>query len=134
MSNSRTKYLCCGHTTGRLPVKKIHYHWQLHQDFEHWVYNKPQPEAPEPKHIVSEPPKDFRKERLYLLIENPDDTDTLTAIRRLADIYIGAQDVVLVLKDGDTKRPLKMPFHVEVTPDLLTKLKDLLGEANVKVK
>ena len=98
------------------------------------VHSGAQVEALETRRVIKEPPKDPRKERLYLLIENPDDTDTLAAIRRLADLNLGVQDVVLVLKDGETKRPLKMPFRVEVNDDLLAKLKDLLGENNVKVK
>ncbi|MBO7718480.1 DNA polymerase III subunit alpha [Candidatus Saccharibacteria bacterium] len=91
------------------------------------------PKVEEPRIVITEPPKDRRKERLYILIENSDDTETLTAIRRLADIYLGMQEVVLVIKDGEEKRPLKMPFRVEVSDELLAKLKDLVGEANVKV-
>ena len=89
---------------------------------------------PEPLRVLKEPPKDRTKDRLYILIENPDDTETLTAIRRLADINLGMQEVVLVLKDGDTKRPLRMPFRVEVSDELLIALKDLVGSANVVVK
>ncbi len=84
--------------------------------------------------VLKEPPKDPRKERLYLLVENPDDTETLTAIRRLADIYMGMQDVVMVIKDGDTKKPLKMPFKVDACEELLDKLRELLGADNVKTK
>ncbi len=84
--------------------------------------------------VLAAPPKDPRKERLYLLIENPEDTDTLSAIRRLADLNVGFQEVILVLKDGETKRPLRMPFKVDVTDDLLGKLKELLGEEKVRVK
>ena len=92
-------------------------------------------EAPSdlPKTVVKEPPKDPRKERLYILIENAEDTELLTAIRRLADIYLGIQDVVLVLKDGEEKKPLKMPFRVEVNEELIAKLKELVGEEKVKV-
>lgn len=79
-------------------------------------------------------PKDPRKERLYILIENSDDSETLLAIRRLADLYLGVQEVVLVLKEGEEKRPLKMPFKVEINEDLLGKLKDLVGVDCVKVK
>ena len=92
------------------------------------------PAAPEEPARIIAPPKDPRKERLYLLIENPEHTETLAAIRRLADINIGVQDVVLVLKDGEEKRPLKMPFRVDVSDELLDKLKELLGEDKVKVK
>ena len=83
--------------------------------------------------ILKEPPKDPRKERLYILIENPDDTEVLTAIRRLADIYLGVQEVVLVMKDGETKKPLRMPFKVEASEELIKKLQDLVGEECVRV-
>jgi len=56
------------------------------------------------------------------------------AIRRLSEIYLGFQEVVLVLKNGEEKRALKMPFKVEVDEELLKKLYDLVGEDNVKVK
>ena len=42
--------------------------------------------------------------------------------------------MVLVMKDGETKRPLRMPFKVEVTDDLLAKLRELLGDDRVKVR
>lgn len=84
--------------------------------------------------VLKEPPKDPRKERLYLLIENAEDTEVLTAIRRLADLNLGFTEVVLVLKDGETKRPLRMPFKVEICEDLMGKLRELLGEDKVKVK
>ncbi|MBR5027035.1 DNA polymerase III subunit alpha [Candidatus Saccharibacteria bacterium] len=79
------------------------------------------------------PPKDPRKERLFLLIENPNDTDTLAAIRRLCDINLGFQDVILVLKEGEDKHPLKMPFKVDATPELIAKLEELIGKDNVKM-
>ena len=78
-------------------------------------------------------PKDRRKERLYILIEDIDDNDKLTGIRRLADLNPGMQDVVLVIKDGDSKRPLKMPFKVDASDDLIDKLYELVGKDNVKV-
>ena len=83
--------------------------------------------------VIAAVPKDPRKEKLYLLVENPDDTETLSAIRRLADINIGFTEVILVLRDGETKRPLRMPFKVEVSHDLLIKYRELLGENCVKV-
>ncbi|MBQ3348415.1 hypothetical protein IJG90_02775 [Candidatus Saccharibacteria bacterium] len=83
--------------------------------------------------VLAAPPKDPRKERLYLLIEHPDDTETLSAIRRLADINPGFTDVVLVLKEGETKRPLRMPFRVDVADGLIGKLEDLVGKDCVKV-
>ena len=89
----------------------------------------------DPPQVLKEPPKDHSKERLYILIENPDDTDTLTAIRRLADIYLGMQEVVLVLKDGEEKRPLRMPFKVDATDqEFIKKLGELIGSEKVKIR
>ncbi|MBR3231033.1 DNA polymerase III subunit alpha [Candidatus Saccharibacteria bacterium] len=87
----------------------------------------------EPSRIIKEPPKDPRKERLYILIEDPNDTEVLTAIRRLADIYLGMQEMVLVIKEGETKKPLKMPFRVDASKELLDKLYELVGKDQVKV-
>ncbi|MBQ9018065.1 DNA polymerase III subunit alpha [Candidatus Saccharibacteria bacterium] len=83
--------------------------------------------------VLAAPPKDPRKERLYILIDNPEDTATLTAIRRLADINLGFTDVVLVLREGESKRPLRMPFRVDANQSLVKNLKELLGEDKVKV-
>ena len=82
--------------------------------------------------VLNGPPKDTRKERLYILVEDASDTDTLTAIRRLADLNPGFQEVVLVIRDGGSKRALRMPFKVEVSDDLLDKLRELVGNDGVK--
>ena len=83
--------------------------------------------------VIASVPKDPRKEKLYLLVENPEDTETLRNVRRLADINMGFTEVILVLREGETKRPLRMPFRVEVSAELLKKYKELLGENCVKV-
>ena len=83
--------------------------------------------------VLDKPPEDPRSKRLYILVKNPEDTETLSAIRRLADLNLGFTEVVLVLQDGETKRPLRMPFRVEISQSLLGNLKELLGEDAVKV-
>ena len=91
------------------------------------------PKIDDAPRVLREPPKDPRKERLYILIEDSSDTETLSAIRRLADLNLGFQDVILVIKEGEIKRPLKMPFKVEISEELLKNLRELVGEAKVKV-
>ena len=83
---------------------------------------------------VKVPPKNRSKEKLYLLIEDPEDTTTLSKIRALADDNIGMQEVILVLKEGEEKRPLRMPFRVEITSGLISELQNLLGEERVKTR
>ncbi len=88
----------------------------------------------ETRRIYTPPVKDPRKEKLYLLIENPEDHETLSQIRRLADINLGFQEVILVIIENGEKRALKMPFKVEITDDLLNNLRELIGDEKVKVK
>ncbi len=91
---------------------------------------KPKPAMP----VAATPPKDHRNEKLYVLIENVNDTESLSQIRRLCELNPGVQEIVLVLKDKNGKRPLKLPFHVDVTDELTGGLKELLGEQCVKVQ
>ncbi len=84
--------------------------------------------------VLSEPPKDPRSEKLYILVEDQNDIETLTGIRRLADLYPGFTETILVVKDGGTKRALKMPFRVDAGGDLLPKLHALVGKESVKLK
>ena len=80
------------------------------------------------------PPKDPRKMKLYLLIENPENVEVLTGVRRLADLYPGFTNVILVMKDGESKRPLKMPFRIDAADSVVKKFEELLGESCVKLK
>ena len=91
---------------------------------------QPEPEKPEPIAI----PKNHRNERLYVLLEDPNNADTLNQIRHLCDKNPGLQEIVLVLKEGEDKRPLRLPFRVAVGPELIDPLKELLGEEKVKIQ
>lgn len=93
---------------------------------------QPAPTQEPPRHIT--PPQDHRHERLYVLIEDPKNTAALGEIRRLCDLNPGIQEIILVLKDQNGKRPLRLPFRVEISSELTRPLVDLLGENCVKVK
>ena len=80
------------------------------------------------------PPRDTRHERLYCLIKDPNNTDTLTEIKHLCDQHPGFQEIILVLKENGEKRPIRLPFHVEADGELTSPLKDLLGEDCVVVQ
>lgn len=88
----------------------------------------------EPVRVPIAPPTDHRSERLYLLLEGALKEEVLSKIKELCDKNKGFQEVVLVLAENGEKRPLKMPFRVDATSDLLNPLKTLLGENCVKVK
>ena len=78
-------------------------------------------------------PKDPRKEKLFFLISNPDDVETLTSVRKIADENSGIQEVVMVVLENGEKKALKMPFRVDINDSLLGQFRALLGEDHVKV-
>ena len=86
-----------------------------------------------PKRIIA-PEADPRSLKLFVLVENPQNTATLTSIRELCDESPGFSEIILVLKDGDIKKPLRMPFRIEASPELISGLKGLVGENSVVLK
>ncbi len=87
-------------------------------------------EAPK---VLKNIPKDPRKQKVFLLVDDLNDTKVLSEIKRLADLNVGFSEVVLVFYDGGEKRILKMPFKIDAGTDLLVDFKALLGEDHVKV-
>ena len=83
--------------------------------------------------VLKNIPKDPRKQKLFLLIDNLNDVELLSKIRHLADINAGFQEVILVTFENGEKQILKMPFKMDVSSDLLDELKSLLGADHVKV-
>ena len=69
-----------------------------------------------------------------MLIEDPEDTIKLTKIRQLCDENPGLQEIILVLKDENGKKPLRMPFKIDATSELIDPLKHLVGESSVVLK
>lgn len=99
---------------------------------------RPRPAAAsgdEPVRRVVKPPVDHSHEKLYVLIDDPTNAEQLSEIRRICELNPGVQEVIMVLKDGDDKRPMRMPFRVDTEDGGLTeKLQVLLGQERVKVK
>ena len=90
-------------------------------------------ESEVPKRIIA-PEADPRSLKLFVLVENPQNTATLTSIRELCDESPGFSEIILVLKDGEIKKPLRMPFRIEASPELISGLKELVGENSVVLK
>ena len=87
-------------------------------------------EAPK---VLKSIPKDPRKQKLFLLIDNLEDTQILTEIKRISDLNSGFSEVVLVTKENGEKQILKMPFKIEIGSEVLDDFKGLLGDDHVKV-
>ena len=86
---------------------------------------------------VSEPAPKIEKpktRRLWCLIKDPDNTEILNELKHLCDLHPGLSEIILVLEDSGKKKPLKLPFKIEMSDELINPLVDLLGEDAVKVK
>ncbi|MBP5511776.1 hypothetical protein J6X90_00070, partial [Candidatus Saccharibacteria bacterium] len=75
-----------------------------------------------------------RDHKLYILIEDPEDTDKLTNIKKTCDLHMGLSPVILVIKEGEEKKAMVMNFKVDANDDLLTRLKAIVGEKAVVLK
>ena len=80
-----------------------------------------------------EKPKDHSSEKLWCLIGDPDNTEILNEIKHLCDLHPGLNEIILVLNENGEKKPLRLPFKVELSSDLLKPLSELLGEGAVKI-
>lgn len=83
---------------------------------------------------IAPPPDDPRHKKLFVLIKDPNNTECLTEVKHLCDLNPGFQEIILVLKNGEDKKPLRMPFKVDACDELTTPLKSLLGDECVVVK
>lgn len=88
---------------------------------------------PAEPHAPVAPPVDDRKKRLFCLIKDPDNTEMLTKIRQLCGDHPGFQEIILVLKDGEEKKPIRLPFRVDASDELTKPLSELLSADCVKV-
>lgn len=71
--------------------------------------------------------------KLYLLIKNSEDHDTLKKVKSICKDHSGTVDVILVLGE-DKKSAIRMPFRVDGESELIDDLVILLGEDAVKIK
>ena len=85
------------------------------------------PPHPAATHAVPE------TEKLFLHIKNPSDHDKLVALKSLCSEYAGATDVVLVLGEAN-KSAMRMPFRVEAGDQLMSQLRQTLGDECVVLK
>jgi len=71
--------------------------------------------------------------KLFVHIKNPDDHDSLLALKQICSQFMGTTDIVLVL-GANKKSAIKLPFRVEPSDALVGALVKILGEDAVKLK
>jgi len=91
----------------------------------------PKDDAPKekPRPIMDIPPV----KKLFVHIKNPDDHESLLALKRICSEFPGASDIILVLGE-DKKSAIKLPFRVDGSDNLMGELVKQLGEDCVVLK
>lgn len=77
-------------------------------------------------------PSPLELKRLFLHVKDSSDQDKLISLKSLCCKYPGTTDVVLVLGETE-KSAIRLPFRVDQTELLLSRLKTVLGDECVKV-
>lgn len=76
--------------------------------------------------------KPVKPKKLYVRIENPDNTKALMDLKKMCGTYPGLSEVILVI--GPDKKAMRMPFKVEVEDVLVAGLKEVFGDDAVVAK
>lgn len=86
--------------------------------------------APVESHFYqAEPPQ-----RLYIRLADSRDQDTLLSLKRTLDDFHGQTEVILVLGEDDARQTIKLPSGIDKNSDGLDRLRNLLGQDNVKIQ
>lgn len=73
-------------------------------------------------------------ERVYIRLANAADSEVLLALKQAIDENQGPTDVVLVLGPDASKQAIKLPVGMNSAESALSKLQQLVGSENVKVR
>ena len=80
--------------------------------------------------LVAKPPV---LKTVYVKVANPNDHDSLLALKQLCGKHPGQNDIIMVLGDGKS-RAIRLPFRVDAQRELRDGLVQILGDECVVVK
>ncbi len=118
------------------PKKYEQYRQYLEQDSKIFVYGRASISEDEGKMLLEKvvPFSDMPKQ-VYVQCDNKDDYKKKEeSLFDVIDAYPGESAVVVVLKEEKMMKPLGRQFGIEVSEDMLTDMKKLMGEGKVIVK
>lgn len=85
------------------------------------------------KAVVSVPAP-YKQSRVYIRLQDSKNADQLLTLKSVIDKHSGPTDVVLVLGPADKKQIIKLPSGVLHDDEVLAKLRDVVGDAQVVVQ
>lgn len=69
--------------------------------------------------------------KVYVRIENPDDSDKLVNLKRSIEEKYGDIEVVLVLGVGDAKQVIRLPHKITIDEETMREIAEIVGPNNV---
>jgi DNA polymerase-3 subunit alpha len=87
-----------------------------------------------PTAATKKAPESIKHKRVYVRLQNSQDAEMLTALKRIMDEFSGATEVVLVLGENDKKQIIKLPTGLEPSQDALGQLRAAVGNDQVVVQ
>ncbi|HEX6462281.1 MAG TPA: DNA polymerase III subunit alpha [Candidatus Saccharimonadales bacterium] len=83
--------------------------------------------------VASAEPEPPKPAKMFVHVKDPHNHDLLSKLKQTFNIFPGEHEVILVL-GADKKSAVRMPFTVEATDELRSKVADLFGAECVAVK
>ncbi|MDB5182857.1 MAG: dnaE [Candidatus Saccharibacteria bacterium] len=80
------------------------------------------------------PVESAKNKRVYVRLQNSQDAEMLTALKRIMDEFSGATEVVLVLGENDKKQIIKLPTGLEPSEDAIGQLRTAMGSNQVVIQ
>lgn len=87
-----------------------------------------------PKQKVEQAPINKMPPKFYVKLQDTNNTEQLTELKRTVDAHQGKIDVVLVIGDGKSRQIIKLANGVTDSQELTLKLQELFGIENVVYK
>lgn len=72
--------------------------------------------------------------KLYVRLIDASNRQKLTSLRQICQNYPGNQPIILVLGENDQKTAIKLPFQVNLSEQLMTKLKQEFAEQDLVLR
>lgn len=70
---------------------------------------------------------------VYIHVQNPDDHESLLAVKKMCGLHPGQQDIIMVL-GADKASAIRLPFRVDARQELVDELTKILGNECVALK
>ena len=84
--------------------------------------------------VLSEEDEEKKSQKVYIRIPDSKNQQVLLTLKEIIDKFRGETEVVLVLGDAHQRQAIKLPSKINNQEEVISTLKDAVGQTNVMVK